>query len=47
VIVTFLAVLELIKMQLMVVQSSDAERLLLCRAGDRDGGERPVLATDM
>jgi segregation and condensation protein A len=43
VIVTFLAVLELIKMQLMVVQSSDAERLLLVRAGDRDGGERIVL----
>lgn len=43
VIVTFLAVLELIKMQLMVVQSSDAERLLLGRAGGRDGGERIVL----
>ncbi len=42
VIVTFLAVLELIKMQLMVVQSSGEERLTLGRADSQGGGEHPI-----
>jgi len=45
VIVTFLAVLELIKMQLMIVQSSGAERLTFGPADGQGNGERPVLET--
>jgi segregation and condensation protein A len=43
VIVTFLAVLELVKLQLMIVQSSGGERLMLGRAGGQGDGDRPIL----